>query len=77
MLKCPMITDIEYWNRWEEDYQRRQPINIARNFALMDGMYQEARQMGLLSPADPLEGLDPIILYAKAINVPNPSLQPR
>ncbi len=72
-----MITDIEYWNRWELDYQRRQPVNIGRNFALMEGMYQEARQMGLFKPADPLEGLEPIILYAKAINVSNPSLQAR
>jgi hypothetical protein len=72
-----MIKDIEYWNRWEQAYQRQQPVNIGQNFALMEGMYQEALQLGSFRSADPLAGLEPIIRYAKAINVPNPSLQTR
>jgi hypothetical protein len=69
-----MITDTEYWTRWEDDHRRQQPVNIERNFALMEAMYQEALLLGLFPLADPLEGLDSIILYAKAINVSNPSL---
>jgi len=72
-----MITDIEYWNRWEQDYQRQQPVNIEQNFALMEGMYQEALHLGSFQLVDPLAGLEPIIRYAKAINVSNPSLQTR
>ena len=63
-----MIKDIEHWNRWEQDYQRQQTVNIEQNFALMEGMYQEALHLGLFPIADPLAGLEPIIRYAKAIN---------
>lgn len=68
-----MIRDIESWNRWEDEQRRLEPVNVEQNFRLMDAMYQEARQLGLFPPSDPLEGLETAILYAKAINVPNPS----
>jgi hypothetical protein len=68
-----MISDITYWNRWEEALQRKTPIDVEQNFRLMDAMYQEARQLGLIPPSDPLEGLEAVILYAKAINVPSPT----
>lgn len=68
-----MISDIAYWNHWEEEHQRRTPVNVEQNFRLMDAMYQEVRQLGLIPPSDPLEGLEAVILYAKAINVPSPS----
>jgi|HubBroStandDraft_1064217.scaffolds.fasta_scaffold131679_1 hypothetical protein len=66
-----MISDITYWNRWEEEFQRQTPVNVEQNFRIMDAMYQEARQLGLIPPLDPLEGLEAVILYAKAINVPS------
>lgn len=68
-----MITDISYWNRWEENFQRSTPVNVEENFRLMDAMYLEAHQLGLIPRLNPLEGLDSVILYAKAINVPSPS----
>jgi hypothetical protein len=67
-----MISDTAYWNNWEDELQRRTPVNVEQNFRLMDAMYQEARQLGLIPPSDPLEGLEAVILYAKAINVPSP-----
>ncbi len=71
-----MIKDIEYWNRWEEDLQRNEPVDIDQNFRLMDAMLQEARQLGVFPPSDPLEGLEVDILYAKAINASIPSRPP-
>jgi hypothetical protein len=68
-----MIRDITYWNQWEEDLQRRTPVDIEQNFRLMDAMYQEARQLGIHERLNPLDGLEAIILYAKAINVPSPT----
>lgn len=70
-----MIKDIQYWNRWEEEFQRQEPINVKQNFRVMDAMYEEARQLGLFPLSDPMEGLEMDILYAKAINVPTPSRQ--
>ena len=68
-----MIRDIQYWNRWEEEFQRQEPVNVEQNFRVMDAMYEEARQLGVFPLSDPLEGLETDILYAKAINVPTPS----
>ena len=68
-----MIRDIQYWNRWEEELLRKEPVHVEKNFRVMDAMYEEARQLGLFPPLDPLEGLEIDILYAKAINVPIPS----
>ncbi|HEV2355812.1 MAG TPA: hypothetical protein VGR89_16300 [Puia sp.] len=71
-----MITDIAYWNRWEEELQRQTPVNVEQNFRVMDAMYQEARELGLIPLSNPLEGLEAVILYAKAINVPRPPRKP-
>ena len=68
-----MIRDLTYWNHWEEELQRQTPVDVEQNFRLMDAMYQEAHQLGLIPRSNPLEGLETVILYAKAINVPNPS----
>ena len=68
-----MITDINYWNHWEEELQRQTPGDVEQNFRLMDAMYQEAHQLGLIPRSNPLDGLEAVILYAKAINVPSPS----
>lgn len=68
-----MILDIHYWNKWEEELQRRTPVDVDRNFRMMDAMYQEAHQLGLIPHSNPLDGLEAVILYAKAINVPSPS----
>jgi hypothetical protein len=70
-----MISDITYWNRWEEELQRQTPVDMEQNFRLMDAMYQEVRQLGLIPPSNPLEGLEAVILYAKAINVPSSTRQ--
>lgn len=63
-----MISDITYWNHWEEELLRQTPVNVEQNFRLMDAMYQEARQLGLIPLLDPFEGLEANIRYARAIN---------
>jgi hypothetical protein len=68
-----MIRDINYWNHWEEELHRKTPVDVEQNFRLMDAMYQEARHQGLTTRLNPLDGLEAIILYAKAINVPSSS----
>jgi hypothetical protein len=68
-----MISDTQYWNQWEDELRRNSPVNLEQNFRLMDAMYQQARESGLIPPSNPLEGLEAVILYAKAINVPSPS----
>jgi hypothetical protein len=64
-----MIRDVQAWEAWEREYQRAEPVDIQRNFALMDAMYEHARKLGIFPLADPLEGLEEKFLFAKALNV--------
>lgn len=68
-----MIRDINYWNLWEEELRRQTPVDLEQNFRLMDAMYHEAQALGLMTRLNPLDGLEAITLYAKAINVPSPT----
>jgi len=63
-----MIRDITYWNQWEEDLQRRTPVDIEQNFRLMDAMYQEARQLGIHERLNPWMGLK------RSFFMPRPSM---
>ncbi len=63
-----MIKDRETWEKWEADYIRRTPVDFERNFAIYESLYQEARALGILPPAYPLEGLEDKIRFVKAIN---------
>jgi hypothetical protein len=68
-----MIQEGDYWNHWENELKRLKPVSLEENFSFNDTMYQQARQMGLLPRKNPLDGLEAVILYAKALHVPSPS----
>ncbi len=65
-----MIKDTEAWQAWEREQVRNTPVDFEQNARILDAMYEQARAMGLFPLADPLEGLDAKIKFAKAINVP-------
>ncbi len=63
-----MIKDRIAWEKWETDYIRQTPIDIARNFLIAEALYQEARALGIFPLADPLRGLEDKIRFVKAIH---------
>ena len=64
-----MIKDAAFWEAWEDDFIRSRPADLARNTALLDAMYEQARAMGIFPLADPLEGIEVKIRIAQALNV--------
>jgi hypothetical protein len=68
-----MNRDSDYWKHWEKELKSLAPVNPEQNFHLNDFMYRQARQMGLITRANPLDGLEPALFYAQALNVPRPS----
>ncbi len=64
-----MIKDTALWESWEREWLRSQPVDFARNLALLDAMYEHARLLGAFPPADPLEGIDVKIRMARILNV--------
>lgn len=65
-----MIQNVAEWEAWERGQLRNEPVDIAKNFALLDAMYEQARALGVFPVADPLEGLEEKICFAFALNVP-------
>jgi hypothetical protein len=63
----PMIRDVEYWRRFEDDLIRREPADHLRNLAIFDALHDEARRLGAFT-ANPLEGLEDCIRLARAVN---------
>lgn len=64
-----MIKDGTLWSRWEAEYCASVPADFARNLALLEAMYAEARAVLAFPPADPLEGIETKIRLAKVVNV--------
>ena len=52
-----------------EDAQLRQRLDAAEALRVFEALYMEARRLGVLPSADPLEGLDVDLRLARALNV--------
>ena len=68
-----MIKDVALWEAWEREYLANEPVDFARNLALLDAMYELARLLGAFPPSDPLEGIEVKIQMARVLNVPETS----
>jgi len=64
-----MIKDIRLWEKWESGYRRKEVSDFSQNLELLEGMYEEARSLGLFPLSDPLEGLDMKIRMARVFSV--------
>ena len=54
---------------FEDKLIRETVLDVATRFRLFEAMVQEARTVGALPPADPLEGIEVDIRLAKALHV--------
>jgi len=64
-----VIKDPLYWEKWERETQLRLPADFRANLRLVEAMYEEARALGVMAEAPPLEGLESRLRLAKALNV--------
>ncbi|HJS67385.1 MAG TPA: hypothetical protein VJ760_08675 [Nitrospiraceae bacterium] len=64
-----MIQRPELVQAFERALIRGTPLSYARNVEIVEALCQEARQLGVWPPADPLDGIDTDVRLAKAINV--------
>lgn len=53
---------------FEKEQMRKEPPDYFRNLRIFEALYEEARQLGVLPPADPLEGIEVDIRLARALN---------
>lgn len=64
-----MITNPAMVEAFEAALVRREAPNFLRNLRLVDGLYQEARALGVFPLSDPLDGIEVDLRLAQALNV--------
>ncbi|MFA5812834.1 MAG: hypothetical protein WC956_10965 [bacterium] len=56
------------WQTFEDELASHEDLTLEQKYRILDGLYEEARGLGLFPSTDPLEGLDVDIRIAKAVN---------
>jgi hypothetical protein len=64
-----MIKNADIVRKFEDDFIRNAPaLSLTDKFNLLDAMWQEGINLGVLPPEDQMEGLDADFRMAKALN---------
>ena len=63
-----MIKNIEKWRKWETEWQRNTPVDIEKNFQILESLVEQARLLGKWPPENLLEGIEVDIRIAKVVN---------
>lgn len=64
-----MIREPELVRRFEDEQLRKESTDHASGLAVFEALWEEARSLGVLPLADPLEGIEVDIRLAEALNV--------
>ncbi|MEK6525506.1 MAG: hypothetical protein AABZ22_01400 [Nitrospirota bacterium] len=54
---------------FERELVRREAPNYFQNLKIVEALYNEARALGVLPPADPLDGIEVDVHLASVLNV--------
>jgi hypothetical protein len=66
--KSKMIKNPSRLNAFNDRLIRDEPIDIFKNFRLLDSLYEEALTLGVFPLKDPLYGIEVDIKIAKVLN---------
>ncbi len=64
-----MVRNPDLLRAFDDDQVRGSPPDYFQNLKIFEALYEEARRLGALPPADPLEGIEVDIRIARALNV--------
>lgn len=63
-----MILNRDELEKFEKELIRSEKVDLHKNFAILDALYEEAVALGVFPPKDPLEGLDAVLKIARVVN---------
>jgi len=63
-----MVKNPEKLRAFEDELLKAEKVDIARNFKIIDALYEEACALGVFPPGNPLEGLEVKIRIARTVN---------
>jgi hypothetical protein len=64
-----MITNRHMWEQWENEFYRRDALGFETNMRLLEAMFEEAVELGVLPSREPLEDIERKIRLARVLNV--------
>ncbi len=64
-----MITDHKEVEKFEKEFGIKEPLTLSQKFALLDSLYNQARQLGHFTEQDLLDGLDDDVELARKLNI--------
>jgi len=71
-IRITMITNPQKVREFETDYSRSENLTLEQRFAILDGLYELARQLGHFNGENVLDGIDTDIKLARALNADVP-----
>lgn len=63
-----MKKNLEVYQKFENEFIRKEKVDVLRNFRLVDAMYEEAVALGVFPLKDALEGIEVDLKIAKVVN---------
>ena len=63
-----MIKNGAALRNFERELARKEKVDMAKKFRLLDAMYEEAVILGVFPPRDPLSGIEVDIRIASVVN---------
>lgn len=63
-----MVKNPEKLRAFEVERIKAEPVDIEKNFRILDALYEEARMLGVFPPKDHLEGIEDKVRMARAIS---------
>ena len=67
-VKCKDLQKRRDLLRFELDFLRKEKVDIARNFHIVEALYNEAVTLGIIPFKNPLDGIEVDIKIAKVVN---------
>jgi hypothetical protein len=63
-----MIKNGRILQRFERELIRKEKVDVMKNFQIVDAMYHEVVELGIIPLKNPLDGLETDIKVAKVVN---------
>lgn len=71
-----MILDRRHYDQFEDELMSRQRLTHAQAMAIFESLWNEGRELGVLPPRDPLEGIETDIRLAAILRSCSQSCSP-
>jgi len=63
-----MVRDKQHLEEFNKNYYSSQKSDLLKNLSILEGMWEEAKELGIFPLKDPLDGIEKNIRIARILN---------